>query len=201
MRIRLEDGQIAYVVGGNQMNTNADSTAPFVETLTWGEQGSTQTLIASGKSHSKEYGWGNSHINFSTGSKPVLPYTNILGGIQQNSSDTGSAPWAQTLNWGLTTDVLVNIAAAESYSNEYKWGNSQVALNVLGSQGEPWMTIVGGYQECNNVNSSADWITTHSWGLQVGPSALIASFQAHSAKYGWGNSRVFLYFADTGSGK
>lgn len=200
MRIRLEDGQIAYVVGGNQMNTNADSTAQPVETLTWGTRGSGQAqLIASGMSYSGKYGWGNSYINFFTSLKPVSPYANVFGGIQQNSDLNSTAPWVQTLSWGYATDLPLTIATVKSYSEKYDWGNSQVIFNT--TVGDPWEVIVGGYQQCNNSSSSAGWITTHTWGLQTGPSALIASFQAHSAEHGWGNSRVFLYFADAGSGK
>jgi hypothetical protein len=195
MKIRLEDGQIAYIVGGNQMNTNMESNKPYVSTLAWGTQVPDQTpqVIASGLSYSSAYGWGNSNIGLFTSSTPGT-YSNILGGIQQNSNLNSSAAWVQTLNWGLGTGTPMTIASAQSYSTNYNWGNSQI--NFFSTADGPWLTIVGGYQQCNNLTSSAGWVTVSEWGVQSGPSALIAEFQAYSTTYQWGNSRVFLYFEE-----
>lgn len=197
MKIRLEDGQIGYVVGGNQINRKDDSTGDPVQTLSWGERSDDVQLIATAMSYSGPHGWGNSDINFFTSTKPVSPYSNILGGIQQNNDLNSSGRWVQTLNWGTTADIPQTIAAAKSYSAEHEWGNCEVIFKT--TIGDPGRIIVGGYQECNNSRGRAGWITTHSWGRQTGSSALIASFMAHSGRYGWGDSRVFLYFEETGA--
>jgi hypothetical protein len=195
MKIRLEDGQIAYVVGGNQMNSNMNSSAPQVLTLAWGTQVPKQTPqpIFQGLSWSPAYGWGNSFVGFFTNPTPSQ-YINILGGTQKNSNVTSEAPWIRTLNWGLETGEPVEIAAAQSWSDAYGWGNSQISFAYIDEN--PWLTIVGGYQECNNITSSASWIKVSSWGQQEGPKALIAQCQAYSNEYQFGNSRVFLYFAE-----
>lgn len=195
MRLRLENGQVEYVIGGNQMNSNLNSSAPLVQTVAWGTLIPNQApqAVFQGLSWSEQYGWGNSFIGFFTSTKPSQ-YVNVLGGTQKNSDITSQADWIQTLNWGLETGEAVQIAAAQSWSQAYGWGNSQIALAYVDE--DPWLTIVGGFQQCNNLSSSASWVTVSSWGQQSGPTALIAQCQAYSEKYGFGNSQVFFYFAE-----
>lgn len=196
MKIRLDDGQIAYVVGGKQTNTNRNSSAPFVETLKWGVQdsGLHQVRIASGMSFSEQYGWGDSHVYFLTSPKPLLLNGNILGGIQENSNIDSTQPWLQTGSWGLTVSVQTPIASFHSYSRDYEWGNNRVTVNA--NEATPWQVLVGVSQAYNNMNSSAEWITDTNWGTPTGPKGLIATLQAQSPQYGWGNSHLFFHFAE-----
>jgi hypothetical protein len=196
MKIRLEDGQIQYLVGGNQVKYN-DSGEGEPETTSWGKPIGNPTIvpIATSMSHSLRHGWGQSHINFFAGPTPD-DSRNIIGGFQLNNNIDSSEDWVQTRPaWGFRTDETKDIAQAQSFTthHDFGWGNGE--MHVCYATGYPWLTLVGGYQEFNNMDSTAEWVKV-PWGLQTGIRGLFGEFKAYSKYYRWGNSRVVLCFAE-----
>lgn len=193
MKIRLEDGTIAYIAGGSQTGSDIQNNQPPVEILQWGQQTGQTQQLGSTLAYSDAYGYGYSAIYFNLSSTPVAPYSNIIGGYQLNTNLNSSAPLVLTWHWGNTlgnTPYVIN--QGQSWSQQYQWGNSFVYLNVAPADSEPRFTIVGGFQQCSNISTTAPWVTTSSWGTQSGFYFMLGQFQSYSTEYGWGNSQLYI---------
>lgn len=183
------------IIGGNQMNNNLESSQCWVQTQGYGFAVSDQVpnpqQIATGQSWSPLYRWGNSHLNVFLYQDPFPFFGYIVGGLQENSDADGEAPWVPTVPWGSQGGTKILIATAHSWSRSYGWGNSRISFFT--SDQRPQASIVGGYQEFNNMEMNQDWLMGPPWGTVTRDFIKMAELQAYSDVYGWGHSRVSLY--------
>lgn len=133
-------GMVVY--GGRQRASNDAMNDPAVDVWSWGirthpltNEPLQEQRIATGRSWTQQYGWGNSEITLFVG-----PLDNradngwvVVGGEQIVSNHSQSKPWIPTSSWGARLGGGVagqQIGMVEAWSQAYGWGASQIKLHL-----------------------------------------------------------------------